>query len=70
MNAKKRARMDEPVEIVRDEPVIHEVVKGDTLSAIAGKYLGDASRASEIRRLNDLATDILRIGRKLIIPKR
>ena len=52
------------------ETVIHEVVKGDTLGIIAGKYLGDASRAGEIRKLNNLATDILRIGRKLIIPKK
>jgi N-acetylmuramoyl-L-alanine amidase len=42
----------------------HTVVSGDTLSAIARKY---NTSVSEIKRLNNLNSDNIRIGQKLII---
>lgn len=52
------------------EKITHTVKKGDTLRAIAAKYLGKASRANEIASANHLATDILTVGRVLVIPKK
>lgn len=47
------------------------VVKdGDTLRSIAADQLGDPSRAVEIKILNKLPTDILRIGKVLKLPKK
>ena len=54
----------------KKSPRTHTVVKGDTLRSISAKYLGKASRADEIRRLNNLATDILKIGRVLNLPEK
>lgn len=76
MATKKKVATDavEPVE--EQEAVtppalrVHIVKKGDTLRTIAREYLGDSSRAVEIRELNQLATDILRVGRELTIPER
>lgn len=36
-------------------PKVHIVVKGDTLSKIAARYLGDANRFPELARLNKIA---------------
>lgn len=52
------------------EPIIHTVVPGDTLRGISEKYLGTPRRSHEIRSKNKLATDILRVGRKLVIPNK
>lgn len=49
---------------------VHIVRKGDTLRNIARFYLGDARRAEEIKAKNNLATDILLVGRELTIPER
>lgn len=47
---------------------VHIVRKGDTLRALAIDYLENPSRADEIKKLNSLATDILKVGRELVIP--
>lgn len=54
------------------EPVFHEVRKGETLSAIAERYLGKASRHTEIFEANrPMLSDPDRIypGQKLRIPQ-
>ena len=48
----------------------HIVKEGDTLRHLAIKYLGRSSRMREIRAINHLATDILTVGRELIIPEK
>jgi LysM repeat protein len=48
---------------------VHTVVKGDSLWAIARKYLGDGSRYKEIVPLNGLKSNGINIGQKLKIPK-
>lgn len=48
---------------------IYIVKKGDTLTGIAGKMLGDSTRYGEIVKLNNLATDILKVGRELKLPQ-
>lgn len=59
-----------PVEAPEEAPAlrVHIVKMGDTLRALAIRYLGDASRANEIREMNGLATGILRVDRELTIP--
>lgn len=47
---------------------VHTVVKGDSLWAIARKYLGDGSRYMEIVTLNGLKSNVITIGQKLKIP--
>ena len=47
---------------------IHTVVHGDTLWAIAKKYLGNGSRYKEIVSLNGLKNNVLYSGMKLKIP--
>lgn len=54
----------------KKKTITHIVKKGDTVTGIAKKYLGKSSRAVEIRQANNLATDILRVGRVLKIPKK
>jgi nucleoid-associated protein YgaU len=54
-------------------PRTHKIVDGDTLSALAERYLGSASRAKEIFNANrDVLTDpkLLPIGVELKIPPR
>lgn len=69
MSEKKKVG-NEVVEEKNEKTLTHTVVKGDTVYSIAQKYLGKTSRASEIRRVNNLVTDILRIGKVLVIPKK
>jgi len=47
---------------------VHTVVHGDTLWAIAKKYLGDGSRYPEIVKLNGLKSNVIYSGNKLKIP--
>lgn len=54
----------------KDYQCVHTVVKGDTLSGLAKKYLGKSSRYKEIMKLNNLKTDLIKIGKKLKIPKK
>ena len=49
---------------------IHTVVHGDTLWAIAKKYLGDGSRYKEIVKLNGLKSNVIYSGMKLKIPNK
>lgn len=69
MSEKKKVE-NEVVEKKTEKALTHTVVKGDTVYSIAQKYLGKTSRASEIRRANNLVTDILRIGKVLVIPQK
>lgn len=76
MATKKKVASDAVETVEEQEAVespalrVHIVKRGDTLRTIAREYLGDSSRVQEIRELNQLATDILRVGRELIIPDR
>lgn len=47
---------------------VHTVVHGDTLWAIAQKYLGNGSRYPEIKTLNGLTSNVIYSGMKLKIP--
>ena len=49
---------------------IHTVVHGDTLWAIAKKYLGNGSRYKEIVSLSGLKSNVLYSGMKLKIPNK
>jgi phage tail protein X len=52
-------------------PRLHRIVDGDSLPALAARYLGDASRAEEIYAANrDLLErpDLLPLGKQLRIP--
>jgi len=54
------------------EPRIHEVVSGDTLSAIAKKYYGNAGQYMKIFEANrDILDnpDLIKVGQKLKIPE-
>jgi LysM repeat protein len=46
----------------------HTVVKGDTLWALANKYLGDGSRYKEFMTLNSLTSTVIHVGLVLLIP--
>jgi len=55
-----------PTEYIQeDESNIYIVEKGDSLYSIANKY---NTTISELRKLNNLTTDILTIGQTLLIP--
>ena len=49
---------------------VHTVVHGDTLWAIAKKYLGNGSRYKEIVSLNGLKSNVIYSGMKLKIPNK
>ena len=46
----------------------HVVVEGDTIRSISKRYYGSTSKMDSIRKLNNLATDSLRVGRELLLP--
>jgi surface antigen len=50
----------------RDLYIQHKVVKGDTLSTIAEKY---SLPLSTLRAMNNLDSDLLSVGKKIIIPR-
>jgi len=52
-----------------DVLIVYTVVKGDTLWKIARKNLGKGTRYPEIKALNGLTSDFIRIGQKLKLPK-
>lgn len=70
MSEKKKQEIDVVETQKAETSVIHVVKKGDTIRSIAQKYLGSTSRACEIRMKNKLVTDILPVGKKLVIPKK
>lgn len=47
---------------------IYTVVPGDNLWKIAEKELGDGRRCADIRALNGLTSNAIRVGMKLLIP--
>ena len=49
---------------------IHTVIHGDTLWAIAKKYLGNGSRYNEIVSLHGLKSNVIYSGMKLKIPNK
>lgn len=68
------AEVEDEFEVAGDvvEPVFHTVEKGDTLSAVAQKTLGKASRYNEIFEANKPMLshpDIIYPGQKLRIPQ-
>jgi nucleoid-associated protein YgaU len=70
----ERLAMMLPVAAAADQsPRTHTIVDGDTLAALAERYLGSADRAEEIYRANrDVLHDprLLPVGRELKIPPR
>lgn len=58
------------VDSTKEEPSfrVHTVAHGDTLWAIAVKYLGNGSRYPEIVALNGLKSNVIYTGQKLNIP--
>ena len=55
---------------VGSDEAVYDVVRGDTLSTIAQKRLGDLSRYPEIQTRNNLANpNFIAVGQKLVIPK-
>lgn len=47
---------------------VYKVVPGDNLWKIAERELGDGSRCADIRALNGLTSNAIRVGMKLLIP--
>ena len=57
----------------RSQPQLHRITDGDTLEALANRYLGSAARAGEIYEANRellARPDLLPIGEDLKIPPR
>lgn len=47
---------------------VYEVVAGDNLWRIAERKLGSGTRYTDIRELNRLTSNAIRIGMKLLLP--
>ena len=56
--------------IKREEYMIHTVVSGDTLWNISKKYLGTGIKYKDIMKLNNLKSNLLKVGQELKIPKK
>lgn len=50
-------------------PVTHTVKSGDTLGQISMRYYGKASLYSHIKQANDMTSESLQLGQKLLIPE-
>ena len=64
------AKIEKPKATTSTAKKVHTVKSGDTLWAIAKKYLGNGARYTEIVKLNGLKSTVLRVGQKLTIPKK
>ncbi len=58
----------EPEQISPAVSIVHTVARGDSLWAIASKYLGNGARYGEIKSLNGLSSNVIHPGQKLKIP--
>lgn len=57
--------------VLAPEPVVHVVVEGDTLSGLAGAYLGDPALWREIARANAIVDPLhLAPNTRLVVPPR
>ena len=59
---------DRQVELEQPLPVIirYTVKRGDALSSIAQRF---GSNVETLRRINNLTTDVLRVGQELLVPR-
>ncbi|MGB1207322.1 MAG: transglycosylase SLT domain-containing protein [Chitinophagales bacterium] len=57
----------EPLNVERQEHILHIVKKGENLYNIALKY---GSTPEELRYINDLESNYLKVGMQLVIPKK
>ena len=60
----------ESADVLKAKERTYVVKDGDTLRSIAADQLGDPSRAVEIKIINKLPTDILKVGKVLKLPKK
>ena len=58
----------EPEQVSPAVSIVHTVARGDSLWAIATKYLGNGARYGEIKSLNGLSSNVIHPGQKLKIP--
>lgn len=66
----ENVKLESSAEVKTTKERTYVVKDGDTLRSIAADQLGDPSRAVEIKILNKLPTDILKIGKVLKLPKK
>ena len=50
-----------------EEPLVHEVSRGDTLTVIARRY---GVAVEHLKKANEMTSDLIRIGQKLQVPSR
>lgn len=65
----KETKTEAPAEAAPAAYTTYTVKKGDTLWRIAQKQLGKGNRYKEIKALNNMSGDMIRIGQKIKIPK-
>lgn len=53
----------------KTKETIHTVVKGDTLWVLAKRYLGDGRKYTQIKKWNNLTSNTIYTGMKLIVQK-
>ncbi len=70
MSKAENVKLESSAEVKTTKERTYVVKDGDTLRSIAADQLGDPSRAVEIKILNKLPTDILKIGKVLKLPKK